>query len=294
MAITANEVERLKVLEREFGIAGTLEGHVGIRYEDYIKPEHYNGKTIAISRGTNLAYYPQFDSFDPAHRTRRYINNASHRARFGLREENFAIEDGSPQAMAVSDINSIITHGSHLLGGFHIPEGRDHGGGLGVFGGYGAFVYTNDMKRDVDTYFRPDTESNSKGYFFPVWVDCYMRKGYIRYGTGPHDEVTIERDEFDIRNNFKYSPPLTNFTKLTHIGQMLAGKGMFGWNRSIIHGYALKDRGDFLNDSANETISKHANRRALYGGNMVDFVLGNTRYAKIENELYRFPNAYGL
>lgn len=294
MAITASEVERLKVLEREFGIAGTLEGHVGIRYEDYIKPEHYNGRNIAISRGTNLAYYPQFDSFDPAHRTRRYINNASHRARFGLREENFAIEDGSPQAMAVSDINSIITHGSHLLGGFHIPEGRDHGGGLGVFGSYGAFVYTNDMKRDVDTYFRPDTESNSKGYFFPVWVDCYMHKGYIRYGTGPRDEVIIERDEFDIRNNFKYSPPLTNFTKLTHIGQMLAGKGMFGWNRSIIHGYALKDRGDFLNDSSNETISKHANRRALYGGNMVDFVLGETRYTKIENELYRFPNAYGL
>lgn len=294
MAITASEVERLKVLEREFGIAGTLEGHVGIRYEDYIKPEHYNGRNITISRGTNLAYYPQFDSFDPAHRTRRYINNASHRARFGLREENFAIEDGSPQAMAVSDINSIITHGSHVLGGFHIPEGRDHSNSLGVFGGYGAFVYTNDMKRDVDTYFRPDTESNSKGYFFPVWVDCYMHKGYIRYGTGPRDEVTIERDEFDIRNNFKYSPPLTNFTKLTHIGQMLAGKGMFGWNRSIIHGYALKDRGDFLNDSANETISKHANRRALYGGNMVDFVLGNTRYSKIENELYRFPNAYGL
>ena len=31
MAITASEVERLKVLEREFGIAGTLERHVGTR-----------------------------------------------------------------------------------------------------------------------------------------------------------------------------------------------------------------------------------------------------------------------
>lgn len=291
MAITASEVERLKVLEREFGIAGTLEGHVGIRYEDYIKPEHYNGKSITVGRGSTHVYYPQFDNFDQVHYLRRYIDNAAHRARFGLREETFAIEDGSAAAMAVSDINSIIAHGSHLLGGFHIPEGANDGGRLGVFGGYGAFVYTNDMKRDVNTYFRPDVEETAKGYFFPVWVDCYLRKGLIRYGEGAYG---VEYDHFGLRDNFKYSPPLTNFTKLTHVGQMLAGKGWFGWNSSTPHGYALKDRGDFSRDSSNPTISAHANRRSLYTGNMRDFVLGETRYVKVENAFYRFPNAYGL
>ena len=291
MAITASEVERLKVLEREFGIAGTLEGHVGTRYEDYIKPEHYNGKNITVSRGGLNVYFPPFDNFDHVHYLRRYINNTSHRTRFGLREETFAIEDGSAAAMAVSDINSIIAHGSHLLGGFHIPEGRDDGNRLGIFGGFGAFMYTNDMKRDVNTYFRPDTEDGAKGYFFPVWVDCYLRRGMIKYGEGAYG---VERDQFGLRDNFKYSPPLANFTKLTHVGQMLAGKGWFGYNYSTPHGFALKDRGDFTHDSANPTISAHANRRSLYSGNMRDFVLGATRYVKVENALYRFPNAYGL
>lgn len=295
MAITASEVERLKVLEREFGIAGTLEGHVGTRYEDYIKPEHYNGKTVPVSLGKGDGYTPRFDNYEPAHHTRRYINNASHRTRFGLREEAFAIEDGSANAMAVSDINSIITHGSHLLGGFYIPEGLYDNGRPGVFGGYGTFVYTNDMKRDVNTYFRPNVEESSRGYFFPVWVDCYLRKGYIRHDTKENNIRNLVSDEFGLRDNFKFSPPLTNFTKLTHVGQMIAGKGMFGWNATALWGLKLKDWGDFTRDSANNAISAHANRRSLYGGNMIDLAQGSPSHlTRIENALYRFPNAYGL
>ena len=297
MAITASEVERLKVLEREFGIAGTLEGHVGIRYEDYIKPEHYNGKTVEVSLGRGDGYTPRFDNYEPAHHLRRYINNATHRTRFGLREENFAIEDGSAAAMAVSDINSIIAHGSHLLGGFYIPEGANDGGRLGVYGGYGTFAYTNDMKRDVNTYFRPNVEESARGYFFPVWVDCYLRKGYLKHATGTTSEEikVLVADEFGLRENFKYSPPLTNFTKLSHVGQMVAGKGMFGWNSIALYGVALKDRGDFSRDSTNQAISMHANRRSLYSGNNRDLAQGGPNHlVRVENALYRFPNAYGL
>ena len=116
MAITASEVERLKVLEQAFGIAGTLEEHVGIRYEDYINAANYGSNTVNIRDG-GLRDQKRL------HYLRSFIENQTNRDAFGFREENFSITDNSPEALAISDINSIIAHGSHLLGGFHVKGG---------------------------------------------------------------------------------------------------------------------------------------------------------------------------
>ena len=293
MAITASEVERLKVLEQAFGIAGTLEEHVGIRYEDYINAANYGSNTVNIRDGGLR---------DPKrlHYLRSFIENQTNRDAFGFREENFSITDNSPEALAISDINSIIAHGSHLLGGFHVKGGsKKH---EGRYSRHGVFAYTGDMKRSVNTYFKPTKEEPADGYFFPVWVDCYLREGGVTYsktysGDGNKYTEKIIGDNFNIGDNFSYSPPLSNFTKLENIGEFKVGSGYIGLTPSQIRYAMLKDKGDFLNGSSNPTVSAYANKRThvsdldevidgqgIIGGNIT----------QPENAFYRFPNAYGL
>lgn len=291
MAITASEVERLKVLEREFGIAGTLEEHVGIRYEDYINAANYGSNTVNIRDGGLR---------DPKrlHYLRSFIENPTNRDAFGFREENFSITDNSPQALAISDINSIIAHGSHLLGGFHAKgESKKHSG---RYSGHGVFAYTGDMKRSVNTYFKPTKEEPADGYFFPVWVDCYLREGGVTYskvynGDGNNYIEKIIGDNFNISDNFSYSPPLNNFTKLENIGEFRVGSGYVGLTPSQVRYAMLKDKGDFLNGTSNPTVSAYANKRT-HVSNLDEVIEGNIsgNIVQPENAFYRFPNAYGL
>lgn len=303
MAITREEIKRLKALEEDFGLSNTLEKHVGVRYEDYIKPSNYGSNTVNLNNRD-----PKYDHYlpnlkDPSnlHYLRSFIDNPVYKERFGFRDENFPITDNSPQALAVSDINSIIAHGSHLLGGFcasgHFDTGRPGGSSSRL----NAFVYTNEMKRSVSTYFKPARRELSDGYFFPVWVDCYLREGRIYYKRTRDDtsgRVTIinytkTSDGFNQSDNFVYSPPLNNFTKLENIGEFKVGGGYFGKSPFDYKAYLIKDVGDFLNDSTNLTVSAHANRKTLVSelNEIVGPILIENRR---ENAFYRFPNVYGL
>lgn len=302
MAITTEEIKRLKALEEDFGLSNTLEKHVGVRYEDYIKPSNYGSNTVNLSnRDPKYGYYlPNLEDPSNLHYLRSFIDNPVYKERFGFRDENFPITDNSPQALAISDINSIIAHGSHLLGGFcasgHFDSARPGASSIRL----NAFVYTNEMKRSVSTYFKPARRELSDGYFFPVWVDCYLREGIISYKRTRDDtsgRVTIinytkTSDTFN-RDNFVYSPPLNNFTKLENIGEFKVGGGYFGKSPFDYSGYVIKDVGDFLNDSANLTVSSHANRKTLVSdlNEIVGPVLTKTWR---ENAFYRFPNVYGL
>jgi len=302
MAITLEEIKRLKALEEDFGISNTLEKHVGVRYEDYIKPSNYGGNTVNMNKRDFKYdhYLPNLEDQSNLHYLRSFISNPVYKERFGFREENFTITDNSPEALAVSDINSIIAHGSHLLGGFYAGgqfESKIAGASLIRLN---AFVYTNEMKRSVNTYFKPARRELSDGYFFPVWVDCYLREGLIFYKRNRDDtgrqttfNNTITRDDFKQSDNFVYSPPLNNFTKLENIGEFKVGGGYFGKSPSEYGGYPIKDVGDFLNDSTNPTVSAHANRKTLVS--KLNEIIGPTLLRNWrENAFYRFPNVYGL
>lgn len=302
MAITLEEIKRLKALEEDFSISGTLEKHVGVRYEDYIKPSNYGGNTVNMNnRDSKYEHYlPNLEDQSNLHYLRSFISNPVYKERFGFREENFPITDNSPEALAVSDINSIIAHGSHLLGGFYAGGQFETTIAAAKQIRLNAFVYTNEMKRNVSTYFRPARRELSDGYFFPVWVDCYLREGLITYKRTKNDtgretiySTAITSDGFKLSYNFVYSPPLNNFTKLENIGEFKVGGGYFGKSPSDYDGYLIRDIGDFLNDSVNPTVSAHANRKTLV--TKLNEIIGPvlTRTWR-ENAFYRFPNVYGL